>query len=71
VSVDVVPLEDAVGPAATDRKLDGLLVSSETLAGGRRINAARAANGLPPLTVLVVRRTQQASLSSTALRNSR
>lgn len=71
VSVDVVPLEDAAGPAATDPQLDGLLVSSETLASGRRVNAARVKKGLPPLTVLVIRRTQQASLSSTALRNSR
>jgi phosphopantetheine adenylyltransferase len=69
LSVDVVPIEDATGPAATDKSLDGLVVSSETLAGCRRINTARAEGNLPPLIAVVIRRTQQASLSSTAMRN--
>mmetsp|Transcript_69330 Transcript_69330/g.156701 ORF Transcript_69330/g.156701 Transcript_69330/m.156701 type:complete len:329 (+) Transcript_69330:145-1131(+) len=69
LKVDVVALEDPMGPALTDQELEGLVVSSETLAGGGSINSARTALGLGPLVICVMRRTQQASLSSSGLRN--
>jgi phosphopantetheine adenylyltransferase len=68
IAVDVVGLDDVMGPAATIRDLDGIVVSSETLSAARAINIARIESGLQPLTVLVLRRTQQAALSSTSIR---
>ena len=65
--VEVVELQDAVGPAASDPSLEALLVSSETLDAAAVVHAARDPQ-LKPLKTAVLRRTQFSSLSSTKLR---
>ncbi|MFH0848082.1 MAG: pantetheine-phosphate adenylyltransferase [archaeon] len=50
----VVPLDDAYGIAASDLSIDALVVSSETLRTGEKINEVRASNGLPPLALVRV-----------------
>lgn len=67
-AVDIVELHDPFGPTISEADLDGIVVSSETLPAARAINFARAQRGLNPLTVLVLRRTQQAALSSSSIR---
>ncbi len=49
----VVPLDDAVGRSAEDG-VDALVVSSETVAGGRAVNARRRRLGRRPVPLLVV-----------------
>lgn len=51
--LEVAPLQDAVGPAA-DGAFDRIVVSPETVAGARRVNAQRSRRGLAPLDVRVV-----------------
>mmetsp|Transcript_34084 Transcript_34084/g.69699 ORF Transcript_34084/g.69699 Transcript_34084/m.69699 type:complete len:360 (-) Transcript_34084:53-1132(-) len=69
LQVDVMGLADDASPAVSDPSLDGLVVSSETLGAARAINEERGRRGFEPLTVFVVRRTQQAVLSSTLRRH--
>jgi pantetheine-phosphate adenylyltransferase len=66
--VELVELQDPYGPTIVDPTVDGIVVSSETLAGAIKINSLRAEKGMQPLRVGVVRRSQAATLSSTFLR---
>jgi pantetheine-phosphate adenylyltransferase len=47
-------LQDVYGPTATDPTIEGLLVSQETLAGAKAIDAIRSQNGLNSLTTYVI-----------------
>ena len=51
---EVVPLYDAYGPAVSSRRIDGIVVSEETVGGALEINERREACGLPALGVVVV-----------------
>ena len=50
----IVPLDDSYGIAASDPSIDALVVTSETLRTGKKINEVRASNGLPPLALVHV-----------------
>ena len=52
-SVDVRPLEEPTG-IATEAQFDVLVVSPETVAGGKRINELRRERGYEPLELVVV-----------------
>lgn len=54
ITVEVVPIDDAFGPAATDPDLDCIFVSEETLAGALAVNFVRKLRGLRPLKVYSV-----------------
>jgi len=73
IELNVVCLEDVSGPAGTDSTLEALVVTSDTVLGGTAVNNARLANGLGPLTVVVVPliiadKCHHWHVSSTALR---
>ncbi len=52
-TVDIVPLEDEYGPAATGA-CDGIVVSPETAAIAEKINDIRRSNDIAPLHIYVV-----------------
>lgn len=65
------PLHDVYGSALTDTTLDALVVSTQTLAGGKEVNQKRQENGLEPLALIVadyVVSDDQSYLSSTRIR---
>lgn len=64
----LVELADPFGPTVAEEAVDAILVSSETIPGARKINEMRAGKGWAPLDVLVSRRSESASMSSTFLR---
>lgn len=64
-----VEITDPYGPTITDKTIEAIVVSSETIAGALKINDIRRRSGMSPLTVLVTRRSEGATLSSTFLRN--
>ncbi|ONK79545.1 uncharacterized protein A4U43_C01F7470 [Asparagus officinalis] len=70
--VQVEPIMNPYGPSIIDDKLDAIIVSKETLAGGHSVNKKRAEKGLPELKVEVVdllpEETSGEKLSSSALR---
>ena len=68
LKLEAVELADPFGPAATDKTIEAIVVSSETLPGARKINALRREKGLPSLAILASRRGEGATLSSTFLR---
>ena len=47
----IVKLEDPFGPAASRKRLDAIIVSSETRSNANRINRLRQRSGLPTLSV--------------------
>lgn len=64
-------LHDVFGPAISDKRLEALVVSSKTMAGGKRVNKKRTRNKLPPLALVVcdyVSSEDNSYLSSTRLR---
>lgn len=69
LAINVVELKDPFGPTITDGEIDAIVVSSETIAGAFKINELRAEKGFKPLAVLVSRRTDAATLSSTFIRD--
>ncbi|MEM0494631.1 MAG: pantetheine-phosphate adenylyltransferase [Thermofilum sp.] len=70
VVVEVVPIDDAYGPAVVDPELDCIFVSEETLAGALAVNLVRRLRGLKPLkihSVEVILHEGGVKLSSTLL----
>ena len=49
----VVPIDDALGRAA-EEPVDALVVSADTVAGGRAVNRERVRRGRPPAALVVV-----------------
>lgn len=66
--VEPVELSDPYGPTVTDASIEALVASSETLPGAEKINKLRKEKGFQPLAVLISRRGDSATLSSTFLR---
>ena len=54
LSVRTVPIYDMYGPTRTERDYECLIVSEETVKGGRMVNEERARHSLPPMDVHVV-----------------
>ena len=52
-----------------DATIEALIVSSETIKGALKINEIRKEKGFAPLNILVSRRSNAATLSSTFVRN--
>jgi phosphopantetheine adenylyltransferase len=67
--VDIVELADPFGPALTDPDVEAIVVSSETISGANKINALRKERNFKELKVVVIRRSDVATLSSTFLRS--
>jgi pantetheine-phosphate adenylyltransferase len=68
LELNIIELTDPYGPTITSSSIDALVVSSETMATGYKINQIRLENGLNPLTILVSRRSGGATMSSTFMR---
>ena len=51
---EIIPLNDPYGPTATEKCIDGLVVSKETEATASKINEQRKKSGLPLLKILTV-----------------
>lgn len=66
---EISELRDPFGPAITDPTIEAIVVSSETLTGAFKINEIRKGKGFKELAVLVTRRTNAATLSSTFIRD--
>ncbi|KAI3635139.1 hypothetical protein MIR68_006705 [Amoeboaphelidium protococcarum] len=56
LSVRVLPIHDPYGPTVNAPSIDALVVSTETLAGGVKVNEKRAEAGYGPLTIFAVSR---------------
>ena len=68
LTLDLCELSDPFGPTITDPLIEALVVSSETIPGAYKINTLRVEKGYHPLVILVSRRSDAATLSSTFLR---
>ncbi|KAF9306311.1 hypothetical protein BGZ74_006665 [Mortierella antarctica] len=51
---EAVPLHDIYGPTITDKQLQALMVSKETIKGGAAVNQERLNRHLPPLKIEVI-----------------
>ena len=71
IHIDFVELTDPFGPTITDSTIECIIVSSETIGGAVRINQIRESNNMSPLSILVSRRSDTATLSSTFLRKNK
>lgn len=54
LTYDVVPISDIYGPTITEKNLDCIVVSEETIKGAKKVNEARAEKGWSELKVHVV-----------------
>lgn len=54
VEYDIVELNDVFGPTITDKNIDGLVISSETLKGGELINEKRKENNFSELKLFII-----------------
>ncbi|XP_043282731.1 bifunctional coenzyme A synthase [Venturia canescens] len=52
---DLVPITDIYGPTAWDPNLEFMVVSEETIRGGKKVNDLRESKGLNPLEIHVVK----------------
>lgn len=68
LKVEIAELSDPYGPAITDKSIDAIVVSSETIEGAKKINKIREEKQMNPLAILVTRRENAAVLSSTFVR---
>mmetsp|Transcript_22443 Transcript_22443/g.29364 ORF Transcript_22443/g.29364 Transcript_22443/m.29364 type:complete len:373 (+) Transcript_22443:34-1152(+) len=68
IKTRVCQIDDPFGPPIHEAHFEAIIVSSETLAGGEKINEIRKEKGMLPLTLIITRRTEATSLSSTAIR---
>ena len=69
LKVEPVELQDPLGPTIADATIQAIAVSSETIPGAHKINQIRIENKMSPLAILVSRRGEGATLSSTFLRS--
>ena len=67
--LDIHQLQEPFGPAIVDPDIDAIAVSSETFTGACKINEIRQAKGMRCLDILVLRRTDNAILSSSFIRD--
>lgn len=67
--VSIVELSDPFGPALSDPTVEAIVVSSETISGANKINFLRKEKKFDELKVIVIRRSDVATLSSTFLRS--
>ncbi len=51
---EIVPIHDALGPAASSASIEAIVVSRETETGAHRINEKRKNQNLKPLRVIVI-----------------
>jgi|SRR3990167_360972 len=49
----IVEIEDIYGVAVSDKSIDGIVVTKDTMPGAKKINTKRKELGLPPLKVLI------------------
>eukprot|EP01041_Mallomonas_annulata_P009190 gene9190-19052_t len=68
LTLELPKLIDPFGPTITDTAIEAIVVSSETVPGAKKINELRLERGMPPLAILITRRADAASLSSSFLR---
>jgi phosphopantetheine adenylyltransferase len=68
LKLSIVPLTEPYGPAVTNGNIDAIIVSSETINGAKKINQIREDKNIKPLKVIVIRRKDAVTLSSTYLR---
>jgi pantetheine-phosphate adenylyltransferase len=68
LQLNIVEINDPFGPAITDPLLEAIVVSSETITGGFKINQIREQQGMNLLKIYVLNRGDSAILSSTFLR---
>jgi cytidyltransferase-like protein len=68
LKVEISELNDPYGPAITDKMIEAIVVSSETVEGAKVINRIREEKGMNPLAILVTRRENAGVLSSTFIR---
>jgi phosphopantetheine adenylyltransferase len=68
LKVNIVPIDDPLGPAITDSTIEAITCSIETLQGCHTINRIRAEKHWKPLTIVAMKRGQSFTLSSTFLR---
>lgn len=66
--VEIVELFDPFGPALSDPEMEAIVVSSETITGAVKINDLRQQRNFSKMRVVVIRRSDVATLSSTFLR---
>ncbi|MGQ4875102.1 MAG: phosphopantetheine adenylyltransferase [Promethearchaeia archaeon] len=69
--VEIIKLDDPLGPPAFDPKYEGLVVSSETYQGALKINEIRESKGLKPLIIIVIpmiKDKDNRKISSTSIR---
>jgi pantetheine-phosphate adenylyltransferase len=66
--VDILPIDDGYGPTIQRAEFEGIVASSETLSGCRGINVIRSEKGWTPMSIVIVARTDEGNLSSTAIR---
>lgn len=69
VEIELHEINDPFGPSIVDKRLEAIVVSSETLKGARLVNEKRIQNKIKQLDCIAVRRTNAYTLSSTFLRN--
>lgn len=68
---EIVKIHDVYGPAADDLQLQGIVVTKETLAGGRKVNRKRRRLGLKALKIIkipLIRAEDNKRISSTRVR---
>lgn len=64
----IVEIDNPYGPTIDDPAIESIIVSSETISGAFKINVMRAEKGFAPLSILVSRRLNIATLSSSFVR---
>lgn len=68
LNLNIVQIDDPFGPSITDATIDAIACSEETLKGCEKINSIRIERGLPPLAIVLTKRGQAYTLSSTFIR---
>ena len=68
LKIDCFPIDTPVGPTTDISDFNAIVASSETLSGCRAINKVRAGKNMLPLTIIILARLDETTLSSTYLR---